>query len=320
MDLERPYRKRAIDRENQCNLSRQKNKQRVKELEQQVQDLEKGLEDTQRSVARLTGKSMVTHSTIDSIIASLQSLQRTASFSESADGSNLGEPPMHSANETQLPGNPDVTVTDDTSDLPLWLNGGIVSFAGDNLSYLPDFSFDLSYLIPPTIHPIPAGDGNPSPPHSDQGSDEEFGTRRKEANSLRIQAKLWSFTPRYSPPTCTADSWLIDLIESRKQCEGPELDPSEPSSRDFPSINSLINPCMTELDKPVASAIAKHLTGVVRVHTLPEKIALLYVISLLTRWQIAPSRDSFEAIPDFARPTLAQVAIQHPCWVGTIRW
>lgn len=33
-----------------------------------------------------------------------------------------------------------------------------------------------------------------------------------------------------------------------------------------------------------------------------------------------PTEDSYSLIPDFAKPGLAQIALQHPCWVSTIGW
>jgi hypothetical protein len=67
---------------------------------------------------------------------------------------------------------------------------------------------------------------------------------------------------------------MISLIESRKGELDAARNVREFASRDFPSIKSLVNPSTEEVDTPVASAVAKHLVGIVRVHTLPEKIAV----------------------------------------------
>lgn len=67
---------------------------------------------------------------------------------------------------------------------------------------------------------------------------------------------------------------MTELIESRKSARDAAKNAAEFSNRNFPSINSLVNPSITESDTPVASTVAKHLTGIVRVYTLPEKIAV----------------------------------------------
>lgn len=75
---------------------------------------------------------------------------------------------------------------------------------------------------------------------------------------------------------------MINLVESRKNARDAARNAAEFANRDFPSINSLVNPFVTEPDTPVASAVAEHLIGIVRVHTLPEKIAVRLPISLHT--------------------------------------
>ena len=153
---------------------------------------------------------------------------------------------------------------------------------------------------------------------------------------------LWQQLPCYCAKTCNADGWMMDLIESRRTARDAATNVAEFASRDFPSINSLVNPSSgADADVHVSSVVARHLTNIVRVHTLPEKIAvrdcglqssyrpgrrltakaqLLYVISQLLRWQIMPSEATYACIPGFARPTLPQIAVPHPCWVGTIGW
>lgn len=63
---------------------------------------------------------------------------------------------------------------------------------------------------------------------------------------------------------------MTNLIQSRTDAR----DAAEFAHRDFPSINSLVNPSIAEPDMPVASTVAKNLTDITRVYTLPEKIAV----------------------------------------------
>lgn len=66
----------------------------------------------------------------------------------------------------------------------------------------------------------------------------------------------------------------LDLIAQRDRYHPADLKTSELTNTHFPSVNSLLNPSFADLDRPVASTIARHLASVVRVATLPEKLAV----------------------------------------------
>lgn len=108
-----------------------------------------------------------------------------------------------------------------------------------------------------------------------------FQSARLDANNLRAQVFVWSITPQYSPPTCKVDRLLCDLIDSQKHHIALDQESSEFSHKSFPSVSSLLNLSLNELDKPVASTIAKHVAGVVRVHTLPEKLAVCQLTQII---------------------------------------
>ncbi|CAK7212288.1 hypothetical protein SBRCBS47491_001412 [Sporothrix bragantina] len=88
----------------------------------------------------------------------------------------------------------------------------------------------------------------------------------------------------------------------------------------FPSVNSLLNPVLYEPDKPIASTIARHVAGTIMLYTTPEKTALLYMMCIYIRWLIAPTREHYDSIPEFFRPTAAQLAVPHPFWIDTLGW
>lgn len=56
------------------------------------------------------------------------------------------------------------------------------------------------------------------------------------------------------------------------------------------------------------------------VYTTPEKTALLYMMCIYIRWLIAPTREHYDAIPEFFRPTGAQLVVPHPFWIDTLGW
>jgi hypothetical protein len=52
----------------------------------------------------------------------------------------------------------------------------------------------------------------------------------------------------------------------------------------------------------------------------PEKFAISWLIYLHFRWYIAPSQESFAAIPKHMRPTPCQLLLGHPVYVIAILW
>lgn len=147
-------------------------------------------------------------------------------------------------------------------------------------------------------------------------SSDIFTTGRLNANKARNESPIWAITPTYCSPTNGMDALVIDLLVKQRENNNA----TEFSKVDFPSVSSLLNPVLHEPDQPVASTIARHVASVIRVHTVPEKIALLYAICISLRWNICPTPENYDAIPEFLRPTGTELIVQHPVWVGTIGW
>lgn len=163
---------------------------------------------------------------------------------------------------------------------PTWL---IVTTSSINytepMSNLPTVTFDLSSLAngsPSSAEQLSyfGHTQNPQPAAIPTTCEGEFHSARLEANSYRGTASVWSMTPQFSRPTCKVDRLLCDLIEAQKQEHLVHSESVEFAHGNFPSVNSLLNPSLTESDKPVASTIAKHVAGVVRVESLPGKLAV----------------------------------------------
>jgi hypothetical protein len=101
LSMERLYRKRAIDRENQRVL-RQKNKARLAELEAEVRALTERLAQAEADKAQAAARTQTSSTSLDGIIASLRTLQvslavataTAESSTGSADGSSPGSSPL----------------------------------------------------------------------------------------------------------------------------------------------------------------------------------------------------------------------------------
>jgi len=116
------------------------------------------------------------------------------------------------------------------------------------------------------------------------------------------------------------DRIVIDLVAIRRQHETAGGNVSEFQKMPFPSVQSLLNPTYETAKYPVTSTIVNNIIHVMTVPTLPEQISILYLISKVIRWQISPTENNYESLPDWLRPTEVQLATEHPAWIDLVPW
>lgn len=130
--------------------------------------------------------------------------------------------------------------------------------------------------------------------------------------------QVWTAMPKHSVPTCLVDRGTLDLVRSRKMRDNA----SEFQGHPFPSVHSLLNPTLdTNITRcPVTSSIVNNIIPVTTVPTLPEQIAILYVMAAVIRWQIQPTEAHCDAMPTWLRPCAAQLAVPHAPWIDFMSW
>lgn len=114
-------------------------------------------------------------------------------------------------------------------------------------------------------------------------------------------------------PTCPLDSLLLDFLQERRQRAAEGFPPHEIIGPRYPSISSLLNP-MRE-SHPLSKVFIDILHTFPNISQLPERVAVLYVMFLIMRWQIEPSQDNYDRLPDFVRPLPSQLHSPHPAWL-----
>lgn len=114
-------------------------------------------------------------------------------------------------------------------------------------------------------------------------------------------------------PTCPLDSLLLDFLQERQQRAAEGFPPHEIIGPRYPSISSLLNP-MRE-SHPLSKVFIDILHTFPNISQLPERVAVLYVMFLIMRWQIEPSQDNYDRLPDFVRPLPSQLYSPHPAWI-----
>ncbi|KAH8593203.1 hypothetical protein B0O99DRAFT_627495 [Bisporella sp. PMI_857] len=118
-----------------------------------------------------------------------------------------------------------------------------------------------------------------------------------------------------SPPTCPLDSLLLDFLHERQSSASSGASPSTLVGPAYPSVSSLLNPSKSASSHPLSKVFTDILATFPDLSTLPEKVAVLYIMFLLMRWQISPTPANYDRLPSWMTPRPSQIFTPHPAWI-----
>jgi len=122
-------------------------------------------------------------------------------------------------------------------------------------------------------------------------------------------------TVKNSAATCPLDNLLLDFLHERRQRAAEGVPTHEVIGPRYPSVSSLLNPANSVYSHPLSKVFTDILATFPGICTLPEKVAVLYVMFVQMRWSISPTQENYDALPHFIRPTTKQLTIAHPVWL-----
>lgn len=184
----------------------------------------------------------------------------------------------------------------------------ILNFLLDNPRQLPKIG-DIPKLSP-------TRDDSPEPGKMDSPSSTFAGASQPGTvtNDYR-QAHLIAI--QNLKPTCPLDSIFLDFLKNRRG----ELTNGTQQQLAYPSVSSLLNPAESN---SYSYSISKVFSDILRtfpdISSLPEQVAVLYLMFLIMRWQIYPTRQNYDRIPHWLTPRPAQLFNPHPAWMDYIPW
>ncbi|KAI5457983.1 hypothetical protein BGZ63DRAFT_492842 [Mariannaea sp. PMI_226] len=123
---------------------------------------------------------------------------------------------------------------------------------------------------------------------------------------------------KHSAPTCPLDSLLLDFLSERRQRAADGISVQEVVGPRYPSVSSLLNPAQSVYSHPLSKVFTDILSTFPDISNLPERVAVLYVMFLVMRWQIAPTQENYERLPEWIVPLPSQLNTPHPAWVDHI--
>lgn len=130
----------------------------------------------------------------------------------------------------------------------------------------------------------------------------------------------WSRMPLHIPPTCKLDEVLQSITAA---CRSRTLHQGELAEPVFPNIHSLLNRPHNDVRNHSVQRFSDAVAAQVwrsSVESLPERIGFMYNLSHLLRWLICRSKETYDKMPKFLRPTELQRTVPHAAWVDTIVW
>jgi hypothetical protein len=136
-----------------------------------------------------------------------------------------------------------------------------------------------------------------------------------ESPGSRDTAASFSVPIKNCPPTCPLDSLLLDFLSERRQRAAEGLPAHEVVGPRYPSVSSLLNPANSAYSHPLSKVFTDILATFPDISTLPERVAVLYVMFLLMRWQISPTQENYDRLPEWMVPLSCQLVSPHPAWI-----
>lgn len=139
------------------------------------------------------------------------------------------------------------------------------------------------------------------------------------ANCSSDQAHPPHATPvKNTPPTCPLDSILLDFLHNRQREAAQGIPRQKLVGPPYPSVSSLLNPEKSTYSHPVSKVFTDILRTFPDISSLPDQVGILYLMFLLMRWQIFPTQENYDRMPDWLKPRPIQLLTPHPAWIDYI--
>ncbi|MCJ1422806.1 hypothetical protein MMC29_000686 [Sticta canariensis] len=121
-------------------------------------------------------------------------------------------------------------------------------------------------------------------------------------------------------PTCPLDGLLLEFLAERQQRAAEGIPSQKLVGPAYPSVSSLLNPERSIYSHPLSKVFTDILLTFPDLSALPEQVAVLYIMFLIMRWQISPTQETYDRLPEWVTPRPSQLFTPHPAWVDHLPW
>ena len=130
----------------------------------------------------------------------------------------------------------------------------------------------------------------------------------------------WTVLPKNVQPTCPLDGLLLNFLHTRQHDTSHESSTNPLLNPNYPSVSSLLNPSGAHRLDPLSQLMTDIISKFPNISELPEQTATLFCMFMNMRWHITPTQENYERVPEWFRPTPAQLFTAHPAWIDHIPW
>lgn len=136
----------------------------------------------------------------------------------------------------------------------------------------------------------------------------------------RIPLAATLATVKHVPATCPLDDLLLKFVAERKMRAAEGVPLSELAEPADPDVSGMLRPERIPYLHPISRIMTDILGKFPSVSNLPERVVALYVMYVVLRWQVAPTQESYDRLPEWMRPTPVQLSVPHPIWIDYLAW
>lgn len=126
---------------------------------------------------------------------------------------------------------------------------------------------------------------------------------------------VYTMLPKNCAPTCPLDAVLLNFLQDRKREAALSNNSPNTVPPAYPSVSSLLNPASTTTIDPLSQLMTDIISKFPNISGLPEQVAVLFTMFLFMRWQIYPTAENYERLPDWMTPRPSQLFSEHPAWL-----
>ncbi|KAJ9637692.1 hypothetical protein H2199_007182 [Coniosporium tulheliwenetii] len=126
--------------------------------------------------------------------------------------------------------------------------------------------------------------------------------------------------PARTKATCPLDNLLIDFLAERHARAAEGASSKALIGPLYPNFSALLYPSGNVPSHPLSKVMTDILRTFPDVDSLPEQVAIVFIMFLIMRWQVEPTPENYDRLPDWITPRPSQLFTPHPAWVDHIPW
>jgi hypothetical protein len=146
------------------------------------------------------------------------------------------------------------------------------------------------------------------------------GARQASSGEEDTLPRVYNMLPRTCEAQCPLDVLLLEFVGKTQRLAAQGVPLSELAGPPYPTFNPLLNPKTRHESHPLSKLFTDILQTFPDISTLPEQAAIVYIMFLVMRWQVHPSKENYDRLPEWVTPRPSSLFIPHACWLDYLPW